>query len=488
MTLVAIPLSAATPDDLLALSAKAATTGADVVEWRLDTCQKKGADLSAIIAAIPRSPLPVIATCRHPDETGDWVGSETARLALLAAADAAGAAYIDCELAQAEGLATAPKARLILSSHDFQGPGTDLPGKIQAMRAVGHRLGIPVIAKVAITARDAADLTIIRNLLVHRDGDVIALAMGEHGLPSRLLAGVWGGFLTFARLNGDGGSAPGQPTVGDLLGRYRLKSQTANTRILGVMGSPISHSLSPHIHNAGLAQDGVDAVYVPFRVENAVDFWNACGAWIHGLSITIPHKEALLPLATVQEAPAKAAGVCNTLWWDAGVLSATNTDVEGVAHCLGNIRGKTVLLLGAGGVARAVARIVSAGGGTLLVCNRTLDKAEALARDFQGRAITLEDAQRTPYDILVNGTSVGMKAPADTPWPFPHRPDSLVFDTVYVPLETRFLKEAAASGAKTVDGLQLFIAQAAGQYRRFTGRGTAPEDLMRQVARHHLQG
>lgn len=470
-TLVAVPLAAASVEALLDDSQRAATAGADVVEWRVDTCQQLGASPEAVIAAIPRSPLPVLLTIRHVDETGAWNGSAEDRCRLLQAADVAGAAFIDIEFARLADLGAwrPARARLILSAHDFTSMGGDLGALIDRMRAAG---GLP---KVAVTARDAADLTTIRELLVSRTGDLIALAMGEHGMPSRLLAGVWGSFLTFARLAEQTGSAPGQPTVTDLIGRYRIHAQRSDWRILGVIGSPIAHSLSPHIHNAALTQDGVPAVYVPFRVEDPLAFWTACGGWIHGLSITIPHKHALLNAVSSVEPLVSAIGAMNTIAVIDGATQGGNTDAAAIIACVekaaGNLNGKTVLCLGAGGVGRAIAHALASRGAILVIVNRTHARAVELAAEVGGLAVSETEAYAVPYDVLVNGTAVGMGKPLESPWPaVRHRAGTVVFDTVYTPLTTRLLHDAQAAGARTVPGLDMFILQAAEQYRRFTGR------------------
>jgi 3-dehydroquinate dehydratase/shikimate dehydrogenase len=471
MTLVAVPLSAATAEGLLADTARAAAAGADLVEWRVDTCLGLGASATELLAAISASALPVLFTIRHADESGSWTGTAAERLGLLRAADAAGAAFIDLEFAHRADLGEwrPAQARLIFSAHDFVGMGRDLPALIAAMRAAG---GLP---KVAVTAADAADLALIRRLLVERHGELIALAMGEHGLPSRLLAGVWGSFLTFARLSDHRGSAPGQPTVDELVGRYRIHAQRPDWQVLGVIGSPIAHSLSPHIHNAALAKDGVPAVYVPLRVEDAGAFWAACGGWIHGLSVTIPHKHALLTAVTSVEPLVTAIGAMNTIATVAGVTQGGNTDAAAIIACVegaaGTLRGKIVLCLGAGGVGRAIAHALASRGAQVVILNRTHARALELAREVGGRAVTQAEALTVAYDVLVNGTAMGMGKPDESPWPAAaHRPGTVVFDTVYTPLTTRLLHDAQAAGARTVPGLDMFILQAAEQYRRFTGR------------------
>ncbi len=494
MVLVVVPIAAATAAALIAQADAAKQQGADLVEVRLDRC---GAEPANLVAALPALALPYLLTVRHASEGGDWRDGEAARIALYQAAVAARApAYVDVELAhwpafQRAGFTLPTATRLILSYHDFTGLGEDLEGRIRSMYAAGA-----TVAKVAITARDSTDLALIERLYRWERRPLVALAMGEHGLPSRLLAGCWGAHLTFARLDDDAGSAPGQPTVRDLLGRYRLRSQGPATAIYGVIGSPIAHSLSPLIHNLAFQHTGRDAVYVPFRVEDAPAFWQACGAWIAGLSVTIPHKHVLQPLMDGLEDLAAGIGAMNTVWRDQhGKLLGANTDAEAIRACLldagANLKDRRVLVLGAGGVARAAVFSALSGGAKVTIANRTPERAEELAAESGASAVAWESARGIAYDILINGTAVGMRKngvdPDESPWPGDaHRPGTTVFDTVYVPLETRFLRDAQMAGCRTICGLDMFICQAVGQFHRWTGLA-APEPLMRRAALEQLE-
>ena len=496
MVQVVVPIAAADVATLSARAAQAKAEGADLIELRLDSCArlaKSHGALDALLAAIPRLPLPVIATARHASEHGDWDGSEPERQALLAVADEAGAAWIDQELAQFDARRRPQRARLILSHHDFAGMGGDLAAVVGRMRAQCCD-----VAKVAVTPRDAADLAVIE-ALYHRSTDpLVAIAMGEHGLPSRLLAGAWGAAFAFARLSGDAGSAPGQPTVRDLVERYRVRQQGPRTRIFGVIGSPIAHSLSPLIHNAAFAHHGIDAVYVPFLVGDAVAFWQACGGWIDGLSITMPHKHDLLIRVDRLEPLVGRIGAMNTIYRDENNATVgANTDASAAVTCVeaqaGTLRGRRVTILGAGGVSRAIAFAVAERGAQVLIANRGHERAQELATEVGGEACALEAAPSQPFDVLINGTSVGMggkdqPAPSESPWPrTAHHRDSVVFDTVYTPLETTLIKEAQMAGATTVCGLSMFIGQALGQFSRWTGR-EAPEGLLYRLALERLGG
>jgi 3-dehydroquinate dehydratase/shikimate dehydrogenase len=485
VTRIVCPLAPANASEFRRLARLARDQGADAVELRLDTALRAGARADDLLPVIAGLGCDVLATCRHRAEGGAFDGGEDERLELLRRTDAAGARWIDCELFAVRGLGTRPgKAELVLSYHDFAGLGGGydaLSERIRAMRAAGAH-----IAKLAVTPGDAHDLAIIARLAARAEGPLVAIAMGEHGLPSRALAGAWGLAFTFGRLAGDHGSAPGQPTVTELRQRYRVHRQGPATRIFGVIGDPVGHSLSPAIHNAAFAHDGVDAVYVPFRVADARRFWDDCGGWIDGLSITIPHKESLLQRMDTLDPVVPAIGAMNTVLRGAdGGCRGANTDASAIVACLeeacGRLHGKRVLLLGAGGVARAAAHCLTAAGCRVAIANRTRERAVELAATCGASVVDPEPAAAGAYDILVNGTSVGLKEDR-SPWPaHAHHSGSVVFDTVYVPLETRLLREALAAGARTVCGLEMFIHQAAEQYRRWIGQA-APRTVMRRAA------
>ncbi|HYE05954.1 MAG TPA: type I 3-dehydroquinate dehydratase [Planctomycetota bacterium] len=491
MVLVAVPIAGDSAEAVAAAAFKAAAGGADLVEVRLDQCARRADDrarLAAIVAAIPTLAVPAIATARHGDEKGEWPWDEAARIACLAAADEAGAAYVDLEFAQSAATPWRPtRAKLILSHHDFAGMGTDLAGLVERMAQAGAD-----ICKIAVTALDAADLAVIEALYAPAAKPLIAIAMGEYGMPSRILAGAWGAFLTFARLDDEEGTAPGQPFLRDLLRLYRVRAQGPQTRIFGVIGNRVQHSLSPLVHNAAFASHALDAVYVPFQCEDPVAFWRACGGWIDGLSITIPHKEALLDEVDQVEPLARRIGAINTIYRDdAGRTVGANTDASAACACVevlaGTLAGRRAIILGAGGVARAVAYALADKGAVVTITNRNLERAQVLAAEIGATAVAYESAGATPYDILINGTPSGMGEDDNTPWPWTHRPDSIVFDTVYTPLETRLIKEAQMAHATTICGLSMFIGQAVQQYQRFTGID-APETLMQRLALERLSG
>ena len=489
VTKIIIPISPSSPEAFLDQCQQALKATADMVELRLDLSLAAGADGHALLAAISDMPLAVLVTCRHQAEGGAWEGDESARRAYFQAADEQGAALIDYELMAVDALAWQPQyAGLILSYHDFHGPGTHLKQQIDAMYAAGAD-----IAKVAITARDAADLAPLAQLCQEfSDHGIITIAMGEYGAPSRLLAGAWGCSHTFARLSDDDdGSAPGQPTIAELLHEYHLRRQCTDTLIFGVIGHPIGHSLSPAIHNAAFTHDDIDAVYIPFLVNDAESFWRACHGWIDGLSITIPHKQALFHLTSSNEPLAELIGAINTLYRnEEGEVIGANTDAQAALECVaavhGDINGSHSLVLGAGGVSRGLCYALRDAGAKITITNRSPERAEALAKELQVNWCPWDEAHTIPYDVLINATSVGMREDT-SPWPeAAHREGSAVFDTVYTPLETRLLREGEMSNCRCQDGLRMFIRQAAGQYERWLDQ-SAPELIMRRTALERLE-
>jgi 3-dehydroquinate dehydratase/shikimate dehydrogenase len=528
MTHLTVPLVVHELDTALAQAARAAEAGADLVEYRIDSFLEP----EAVQALVARSPLPCLVTCRPTWEGGDYDGDETDRISLLEHAglgrDGITPAYLDVELTayqrsanlrQKVGLvvdhADQPRpgvsTGLILSSHDFQTMPADLDRRIMAMAdAEACR-----VIKVAWRARSLRDNLEAFDILQRRLKPTIALCMGEAGLPSRVLAKKFGALLTFAALDQTPGSvtAPGQPTVDELKHLYRWDALTPETRIYGVIGHPVGHSLSPALHNAGFDATGFDGVYLPMPIPPEFEHFKATVlSWLdyaplhfRGASVTIPHKQNLLRLVEEQggeiEPLAAKIGAANTLTRrDDGSLYASNTDYAALLDAVGDawsvdragLAGKRVAVLGAGGAARAAAAAFTHVGGQVTVFNRTTSKAEALAEHFGATARPLDDLDPLDFDLLINATPVGMSPHVDaSPVVFPADagpgPRPLVFDTIYNPLQTRLRREAAAAGCATLPGTEMFVRQGAAQFELWTGQ-PAPLDVFRRVLREQLGG
>ena len=256
------------------------------------------------------------------------------------------------------------------------------------------------------------------------------------------------------------------------------------TRIYGIMGKPVSHSLSPSMHNAAFQQIGRNNVYVAFEVSDvarALDGFRALG--VCGVSVTIPHKQAVIPYLDAIDPVAEKIGAVNTLVIEDQHIRGLNTDWVGAMKALEMITelpGKEVLLIGAGGSARAVGFGLREKGAKILLANRTISKGQALARDLACEFIPLAEIAGARADALINTTSVGMTPHvADTPLPAAVLENmAAVMDIVYSPVETRLLREAKEAGCQTVDGRYMLLYQGVAQFELWTGR-KAPVDVMR---------
>jgi 3-dehydroquinate dehydratase/shikimate dehydrogenase len=363
------------------------------------------------------------------------------------------------------------------------------------------------VIKAVFSAADALDA--LRLLEASREfaerRPTIALAMGSAGLVTRVLARKFGNWLTFAALSPERASATGQPTVAELRSAYGWDRIGPATRVFGVIGWPVEQSRSPQIHNAAMGATGIDGVYLPFAVrpdyESFQRFMDAVNAaeWLDadGFSVTIPHKKHALrwlhERGDQAEPFAAKCGAVNTLTRRAGNWRGHNTDGAGalaaLAGCMGGdvsgLRGKAVLILGAGGAAHAIGTAMIEAGARVTVANRTDDRAEALARELGCAPLRWANRADDPADILINCTPVGMWPEVnETPLRFSSPShDSVVFDTIYNPSETRLMREARASGRRVVGGREMFIAQAAEQFRIWHGRGDVAR-VMRETLVH----
>jgi len=279
-----------------------------------------------------------------------------------------------------------------------------------------------------------------------------------------------------------------------------MSSITGKTRICGIIGDPIEHSMSPAMHNAAFRALGLDYAYLPFRVrreelQNAVAGLRALN--VVGLNVTIPHKVAVMSFLDKLDPLAERMGAVNTIVNDDGRLTGYNTDAPGFLQAMRskNIEpeGKNIVILGAGGASKGISFILAGAGASLAILNRTLSRAEELATQVSQicqrrvKAVALNEKNMARAldgaDILVNTTSVGM-VPGVEQTPVPAallKPHLVVFDIVYNPLETRLLREAKAAGARTIDGLDMLVGQGALAFEKWTGQ-KAPLAVMKQAA------
>lgn len=439
-----------------------------------------------------------IATCRRQEAGGKFSGTIIEQLSLLRSAINAGCQWVDVEIETAAelprftlGLYIA-QAKRIVSHHDFRGT-PDSPRLTRLARELQRKsatLGFDAI-KIATKCDTPADslrvLVLARQL---QDQNVITVPMGDVATPARVLAPRFGSVLSYAPV--EEATAPGQIPLAELRERYRGSAVTSRTRVYGVIGDPIAHSLSPVLHNAAFRARKMDAVYLPFRVTDLNDFLRAIEPFgIAGFSITLPHKERILRHLDHVDPLAKSVGAVNTVVVKrGGKLFGYNTDCLGILCALEGklaLRGSRVLIVGAGGVGRAAAFALAQAGTSLSVCSRRPERAARLARSVHGEFVPRGALCKMRFDAIVNATPVGMHPrEGESPVAPAEMNCRVAFDTVYRPRNTKFLQLAARRGIETVSGLEMFLAQGIAQWELWAGK-SAPAVAMRRAVLEALR-
>jgi 3-dehydroquinate dehydratase/shikimate dehydrogenase len=431
-----------------------------------------------------------LATCRRREAGGSFRGEIGRQLLYLAAALHAGCTWYDLEIESASICprelldALLGEGRQMTSAHFFRKLPRSLPRVVRQLSR-----SQPEAIKIAAqcdTLREG--LRLLR--LARKRRDVVAVPMGEAALPLRILALRQGSALAYAPV--DVPTAPGQVSLTQMKGLYRADRLTRRTRVYGVIGDPVAHSLSPQLHNAAFRARRIDAVYLPFLVRDLRDFLAAVDPLrIAGFSVTLPHKESILRHLDGCDPLAAAIGAVNTVVArGGGKLYGYNTDYVGVLRALERLmplRGSRVLIFGAGGVAKAVAFALARAGASVCVCARKPDKAKALARRAGGAAIRRKYLRHEFFDAIVNTTPVGMH-PHTNASPLDARELNcrLLFDTIYRPQRTKLMQLAAHRGIETVSGVEMFLAQGIAQWEIWTGE-RAPVEAMRRAVVHALR-
>jgi 3-dehydroquinate dehydratase / shikimate dehydrogenase len=469
---------------------------ADAIELRLDYLPAEAlpqliAELSSHIARVSK---PLVLTFRPREQGGKrdltlqdrrdfWRG--------LPREIINSTAYADFEFDLVESFANeqppAPWEKVICSWHDFAETPHDLIARYDLMAS-----SPAAVVKIATQANRISDCLRIFDLIEHAKGKkpVIALGMGLPGLMTRALALARGATLTFGSLRRGAESAAGQPTVAELRDLYRVKQLSRDSEIFGVIGSPVGHSRSPLMHNAALKALNRDGVYLPFEVDDLGSF--ICGFvhpktkildWnLRGLSVTIPHKLAVIPYLDSIDATARAIGAVNTIMIEGDAIHGYNTDVAGAMRPLDetiDVRGARVAVIGAGGSARAICYGLSQRDAAVTIYARELKKAQPLADEFKTRIAPL-DSFSGEADIVINCAPVGMSGHSEGRSLI--KAESLegvklVYDLIYTPEETALLRDARQAGCRTLGGLAMLVDQAAEQFRLWTGL-EAPVDVM----------
>ncbi len=458
--------------------------GAQLVEIRLDYIRRQ-INLKRLLRD---RGCPVIATCRRSDDQGKWEGSEESRRMLLRAAIADGVEYVDLEADIAADIPRYGKTKRIVSMHNFR----DTPENLEEIHARLASLDADIV-KLATMANDPHDNVRMLQLVRQSKIPTVGICMGEIGTPSRILAGKFGAPFTYSTFSHERALAPGQLSFRQMHDTYHYDRINAETAVYGVIADPVGHHLGPVVHNAGFRSLNLNAVCVPFRVprEHLASFLRDCDQLdVHGLCVGNPHRESIMHRLKKLDKAADQIQAVNTvvIHPDKGTLGY-NTDyraaIAGLIKASGvspehALEGKRALVLGAGSIARAIVYGLKQSSVDVVIATRNLAHAQELARTTDCRAVEWESRYAVKIDMLVNCTPVGMHPNVDE---IPYsggqlRRNWVVFDAVYNPEQTLLIKEARAKGCKVVTGVDLFVRQAALQFKVFTEQ-TAPIDDMR---------
>jgi len=518
-TKLAVPIAARNIDQAQTQIKSAVATGADIIELRTDYLENLNVDLvKKLIAGVKSAgdkKLPIIVTCRDKQQGGAIDYPQKLRIDILAAALKAGADFIDfeydnflsteCQERIRLALSQSSKGRLILSAHDFETKFDNI-GKLYRNILSIYPVAIPKLVYAANHINDCFDAF---DLLNQTSAERIIFCMGAGGLISRILAKKLGCFVTFASIDESNATAPGQLTVKNLKELYRYDYINTETRLFGVIADPVGHSLSPAIHNACFADKGMNKLYLPLLVEGGQYEFDSfvhnalLRKWLdfRGFSITIPHKQNALDYVRASggfvEPLAQKIGAANTLLVGPdGKLEAYNTDYAGALDAItkgmkisrAKLKDLPVAVVGAGGVARAIVAGLNDAGANIRIYNRTIERGQKLAAEFDCEFAPLDDLKNLDAKLLINCTSIGMHPNVEAA-PVPKeslKRGMAVFDTVYNPARTLLLKEAKKKRMKTIDGISMFVNQAMAQFKLFTNTNGNPE-LMRKVVCDSLE-
>ena len=458
------------------------------LELRLDYLQnarERSAFLSWLAGQKSRATL--IATCRSRQGGGLFRGSRNAQIAILAQAVRAGCRWCDLEIEvarhslPAEIQKSLAPARVMVSHHDFQRTPKNLAKVVRGLLARGGSA-----VKIAAQCHSISDSVRLCEIARGRS-DVVAVPMGEVGMAGRVLSVRVGSQLAYAAVQQ--ATAPGQLSLDEMQQLYRASQITSRTRVYGVIGNPIGHSLSPLLHNTAFRARKVDAVFVPFLVRDLSDFLGAVEPLgIAGFAVTIPLKEAILRRLDDCDPLAARIGAVNTVVVrGGGRLYGYNTDYVGVLRSLESsirLAGSRILLFGAGGAARAAAFALAQAGAKVFLSSRRPERARALARALgrgtETQAIERRDLRSESFDAIVNCTPVGMHPNGGSPLESAELNCSVVMDMVYHPRITELLRRAQRLGIEIISGVEMFLAQGFAQQEIWTEE-RAPEVAMRKA-------
>lgn len=448
----------------------------DVLEVRADLTPEP--DLDALRAWFPGR---ILYTLRSEAEGGRFSGDLLERQTLLEGAshrfdliDLEAERDLDPHL-----LAQIPPRKRVLSWHGGPASVESLVERLEAMAETPAAL----YKLIPRARRSGQELAPLRLLAEVERRDVVAFAAGPVATWSRLVAPRLGAPWIFGSL-GDEEGAPGQPVLEELILDHGLPDLLPADRLCGVVGNPVDHSLSPRLHNGAYRRLGLPFLYVPFHVEEFGEFWlevvedgflAEIGLPLVGLSVTTPHKSAALAVAGVSSPLADKLNAANTLDLRDGVWEAENTDVEGVSRALEEreipVEGRSAVVVGAGRAGRAAAFGLSRSGAETVIANRSEDRGREVAELLDLPFVPLDELEPGEFEIVVHATSLGREPGDEAPIdPTALRADGVLVELVYGAGPTVLERKARERGITVVDGREVLVAQALGQFRLFTGR------------------
>ena len=464
--------------DALRSACERAVEWADVIELRLDCLDSTPENISELLQGLGR---PVILTFRPSEQGGHRKLNREEREVFWKTAPRNESVWWDVEGELVQDLSP-DWSRVIASHHDFSGVPTDL-------QQIYERLAeTPAyVLKIAVQAHDIVDCIAVFQLLdrARREGrEMIAIAMGNAGIATRILGPSRGAFLTYGALDDVSSTAPGQVNAPKLRSLYHIDQIDNETMICGLIGMPVMHSVSPHIHNAAFAEEGINGVYIPFEVKDVDSFfkrmvdprtrelnWN-----LRGLSVTAPHKQSVMKHLDWIEPSAKEIGAVNTVVVENDRLLGYNTDaaglIEPLLHRFGSLADRKVAIIGAGGAARAAIWALQRQKAQVRLFARNVEKAQNLAELFNISCESLSSARFAGYDLVINTTPLGSGEHIDQS---PATAGQLngarcIYDLIYNPSETKLMREASQVGCETLGGMEMLVAQAKLQFELWTGR------------------
>ena len=445
----------------------------DIVELRVDLLDEKEQERSSLFPSMVD--IPVILTLRRVQDGGRCSLSERHRRQILLSALEGGFAYVDIEedikRNEVESAARERGVKIIRSFHDFDGMPEDIYSRIYRLSERGD------IAKAAVTPHSISDvLTLFRISDELKGVDKIIIGMGDWGIPTRILYRRVGSLLTFA--SASDAVAPGQITARDLKTLYHADEVSDKTAIYGIIGNPVMHSTSPQIHNPGFRAINYDAIYLPFQVDSVRSFFSlAEHLHMRGFSVTIPFKAQVLMFLGRISREVKQIGSCNTVVRVPGMWKGINTDYYGfikpIEKDLDDGKIRNALVIGAGGASLAIVWALRNYGVKVTILNRTLSRAENIARLNLCDYDSIENASSYSgsVDLIVQTTSVGLypdvnQNPIEG---FKFTGSEIVYDIIYKPRMTKLLEEAGKAGCTLHFGSEMLIEQGKLQFEAFTG-------------------